>query len=138
MRLVIVPFTPTLVLAATTLAAQAPLARYHPPVVPDCVAKHHAGELVTVEGLVVSIVVSARSDTVFLNLGASGGPPTFSAVLFRPFFSRFPNVQKWRGKRVRVTGVVQLEQGRSEIFLTDPTQLRGATWYVFPARPVAT
>jgi hypothetical protein len=82
--------------------------------------------------------VSERSDTVFLNLGPPHGVPTFAAVLFRPAFSRFPNVRKWQGKRVRVTGVVQVDQGRPEIFLTDPRQPRGATWSLFPARPAVT
>ncbi len=69
MRLAGVPLAPTLLLVAATLVAQAPRHLIQPPIVPDSVARDHVAELVTVEGVVVSVAVSERSDTVRLNLG---------------------------------------------------------------------
>ena len=123
-----------LIVATTSVRAQVPRPPGHELIVPDSAAKDHLDEMVTVEGTVVSIEVSeAAPARVFLHFGAPAPNQTFSALIVGPVLPRFPNLQEWRGKRVRVTGLVRLEEGRPTIRLTKPSQLRGAAWYVFPA-----
>jgi len=126
--------TIALTVVATTVPAQVPRYPAHELIVPDSAAKDHLDEMVTVEGTVVSIEVSeAAPSRVFLHFGAPPPNQTFSALIVGPVLPRFPNLQEWRGKRVRVTGLVRLEEGRPTMRLTKPSQLRGAGWYVFPA-----
>jgi DNA/RNA endonuclease YhcR with UshA esterase domain len=94
-------------------------------VIPDSAAVHHVGQTGTVEGTVVN-VHATRTGTTFLNFGTAYPNQTFTAVIFRSAASRFPNPQQWEGKRVRVTGRVQLYRGRPEIILQEPSQLKGA------------
>jgi len=122
------------IVAATTVRAQVPRHPAHELIVPDSAAKDHVDEVVTVEGTVVSIEVPEGAPSrVFLHFGAPRPNQTFSALIVGPVLPRFPNLQEWRGKRVRVTGLVRLEEGRPTIRLTKSSQLRGAVWYVFPA-----
>ncbi len=121
---------------AATLGGQVPKLPTRPPIVPDSAAKAHVGEVVTVEGTVVSVEVSEGSPNgsrVFLDFGAPRPNQTFSALIVGPVLPRFPNLQEWRGKQVRVTGLVRRDEGRPTILLSRPSQLRGAAWYVFPA-----
>jgi len=123
-----------LIVAPTAVRAQ--VLRHPAPelIVPDSAAKDHLDEMVTVEGTVVSVEISeAAPSRVFLHFGAPPPNQTFSALIVGPVLPRFPNLQEWRGKRVRVTGLVRLEEGRPTMRLTKPSQLRGAAWYVFPA-----
>ena len=123
-----------LIVAASAVRAQVPRPPAHELIVPDSAAKDHLDETLTVEGTVVSIEVSeAAPARVLLHFGAPPPNETFSALIVGPVLPRFPNLQEWRGKRVRVTGLVRLEEGRPTMRLTKPSQLRGAAWYVFPA-----
>ena len=94
-------------------------------VIPDTAAASNVGQTLTVEGTVASVTV-LRTGTTFLNFGAAYPEQTFTAVIFRSAASRFPNPQQWEGKRVRVTGKVQLYRGKPEIILNDASQLVAA------------
>src|SRR2546426_9426712 len=122
-----------LIVAAASVRAQVPRPPGHELIVPDSAAKDHLDEMVTVEGTVVSVEVSEAAPwRVFLDFGAPRPNQTFSALIVGPVLPRFPNLQEWKGKRVRVTGLVDLDEGRPTMLLSRPSQLRGAAWYVFP------
>jgi DNA/RNA endonuclease YhcR with UshA esterase domain len=96
-------------------------------VVPDSLAAQYVGQSVTVEGTVVAVTVSRRSNTTFLNFGQPYPKQVFTAVIFRSAASRFPDPQQWEGRRVRVTGTVRLYQGKPEIVLDRGSQVVLAT-----------
>ncbi|HMA41508.1 MAG TPA: hypothetical protein VKP10_15635 [Gemmatimonadales bacterium] len=99
------------VLCPPEVSAQVPI--------PDTAASRYIGQTVTVEGLVVSVHTS-RAGNAFLNFGAAYPNQVFSVVIFRAAAARFGDLHRWEGKRVRVTGRIQLYQGKPEIILRDP------------------
>src|SRR6266498_2485442 len=136
MRLATLFVSMALSVPATTLCAQSPNYSTRRPIVPDSAVRAHVGQVVTVEGTVVSIEVSdgpRKLSRVSLDFGAPRPNQTFSALIVGPVLRWFPNLREWKGKRVRVTGLVLLEEGRPTMLLNSPSQLRGARWYVFPA-----
>jgi len=88
----------------------------------DTAAGSVVGQTLTVEGTVAGVTV-LRTGTTFLNFGAPYPNQTFTAVIFRSAASGFPNPQQWEGKRVRVTGKVQLYRGKPEVILNETSQL---------------
>ena len=94
-------------------------------VISDSAAANHVGQMVTVEGIVANVHTS-RGNNTFLNFGAPYPRQVFSAVVFRSSQGRFVNLDRWAGRRVRVTGRIQLYEGRPEVILTDPSQLQAA------------
>jgi len=86
------------------------------PVVAPVDAAQHVGKEVVVEGVVVQVSVSTPSEPIYLNFGARYPKHVFAAVVFA-------DAGKWEGKKVRVTGTVQLYRGKPEIVLNDPAQL---------------
>ncbi len=136
MRPAILVVTAAFSVPAAALCAQTPKYSTPQPIVPDSTARAHVGQVVTVEGTVVSIDVSdgpRKLSRVSLDFGAPRPNQTFSALIVGPVLRWFPNLREWKGKRVRVTGLVRLEEGRPTMLLNSPSQLRGARWYVFPA-----
>ena len=91
--------------------------------IPDTAASRYVGQTVTVEGLIVSVHTS-RGGNSFLNFGAAYPNQVFSVVIFRDAAARFGDLHRWEGKRVRVTGRIQLYQGKPEIILNDPEALK--------------
>lgn len=118
------PRLPPLVLAAVLALSARGVGQNR--VVPDSLAAQYVGQAVTVEGTVVKVTFSRRSNTTFLNFGQPYPDQVFTAVVFRSAASQFPNPQQWEGKRVRVTGRVRLYQGKPEIVLERPSQLQAA------------
>ena len=49
---------------------------------------------------------------------------SFTAVIFSGNASKFPNLDALNGKTVDVTGSVRLHNGRPEIILNDPGQIK--------------
>jgi DNA/RNA endonuclease YhcR with UshA esterase domain len=86
-------------------------------------AKDHVGERATVVGVVTQVSVS-RGGTTFLNFGAKFPNHVFTAVIFKSAASQFPEPQQWDGKRVNVSGAIQLYRGKPEIVLNTASQLR--------------
>jgi len=89
----------------------------------DADAKGHVGQLATVKGQVANVYVSAKGNT-FLNFGNRYPNQTFSAVVFADHVAAFTDLHSLEGKEISVTGRIQLYQGRPEIILNLPTQLK--------------
>lgn len=86
-------------------------------------ASRHVGETVTVTGIVGDVGHSQRSNTTFVNFGEPFPNHSFTAVIFASAASLFPDVDSWKGKTLRVTGVVKVYRGKPEIILNSPAQV---------------
>jgi hypothetical protein len=96
-------------------------------IVPDSLARQHVGEVVTVEGLVRDVHISARHRTIYFNFTAPYPDQTFSAIVPDSVFDRFSDAAKWGMRRVRVTGQVWLQDGRTPaVTLSDTAALQQA------------
>lgn len=84
-------------------------------------AGHYAGRKITVEG--VANVTTTRSGVVFVDLGGVGRGAPFTGFIAKENAARFPDVGRYSGKTVDITGTVQTFRGRPEIVLTDPGQI---------------
>jgi DNA/RNA endonuclease YhcR with UshA esterase domain len=85
--------------------------------------KSHIGQQVTVEAA-VSDVHTGRSGVTFIDIGGRYPDNAFVAVIFAGDAAKFPNVNALDGKTVAISGPVQLYQGRPEIILKSPDQLK--------------
>ncbi len=85
-------------------------------------AAKHYDEFVTVEGTIVRTHNSGKA--CFLNFHPNWRQ-TFSAVIFARSFPAFPPKPEefYRGKKVRLKGVVVEYEGRPEIILESPDQI---------------
>jgi len=93
----------------------------------------HVGERACVEGMVTGAVFAQRSagQPTFLDLG-----PQFTAVIWiedRPKFD--PPPERLRGRRVRVSGRIELYRGKAQIVVRDPAQLVPADTAAPPSSP---
>lgn len=86
-------------------------------------AEAHVGQVATVEGQ-VDDVYTARSGVTFLDIGGRYPNNAFAAVIFTDDADRFPDAARLKGKIVDITGAIRLYQGRPEIVLTDPAQIK--------------
>jgi DNA/RNA endonuclease YhcR with UshA esterase domain len=86
-------------------------------------AKHHAGEYATVKGTVYQVFVSKKG-TVFLNIDGVYPNNPFSAVIFKGDAVDFPGVNSYEGATVEITGTIKLYQGKPEIILKSPKQIK--------------
>ena len=85
-------------------------------------AAKHYDEFVTIEGVIVRTHNSGKA--CFLNFHPNWRQ-TFSAVIFERNFDAFPPdpEKHYRGKKVRLQGVIVEYQGRPEIILDSPDQI---------------
>lgn len=81
------------------------------------------GETVIVEDVVTEIVTGDKG-TLFLNFGGAYPKQTFTAVIMNSTKPRFPEVEKWKGKKVRFEGKVTLHESQPRIILRDRGQIR--------------
>ncbi|MGH6674316.1 MAG: hypothetical protein ACRECE_09805 [Xanthobacteraceae bacterium] len=86
-------------------------------------ARAHAGEHVTIEGA-VSAVHTADSGVTFLDIGGSFPNNAFAAVIFKDDAAKFRHLDSFTGRTVDVSGAVRLYQGKAEIVLNDPAQIK--------------
>lgn len=86
-------------------------------------ASAHIGEYASVTGAVHDVYHSA-SGTVFLDFCASYKTCPFSAVIFAGDVKKFPDLAAYRGKTLTLTGKISSYQGRAEIVLSSPSQIR--------------
>ena len=63
------------------------------------------------------------SGTVFLNFGAAYPDEVLTVVVMKDTRSRFPGVETWNGKKVRIDGVVSDRQGHCRIILRERGQI---------------
>ncbi len=85
-------------------------------------APEHVGEYACVAGRVDH--VNTPKETTFLNFGPDYKTSPFGAVIFRSAAYKFPNPNQYEGKTVEITGLIRTYQGRAEIVLNDPGQIK--------------
>ena len=87
-------------------------------------ATNFVGNNKTVQGSVVKVYYSAKSDTTFLNFCSSYSGCPFSSVVFSSDKSKFGDINQYEGKTVEITGLVTTYKGSAEIILKNPSQIK--------------
>ena len=87
-------------------------------------ARNHVGQNVTVEGAVSGVHHAASGSVTFIDMGGSYPNNTFTSIILKDDANKFPDVDTLNGKTIDVTGPIRLYQGRPEIILNDPAQLK--------------
>lgn len=94
-------------------------------------ALQHLGKKVTIEMTVVRAAYGKNNTTFFMNSEENyRDPKNFTVLLYEKAAEElFPDTdfaeleKKFKGKRIRITGIVKLYMGRAEILLEQPEQL---------------
>ena len=87
-------------------------------------ADNFVGEYKTVKGKVDNLYYSKSSDTTFINFCPDYKTCSFCAVVFSSDKSKFDNLYNYDGKTVEITGLIKTYQGRPEIILNNPSQIK--------------
>ncbi|MFZ4598312.1 MAG: hypothetical protein ACOYNN_06665 [Terrimicrobiaceae bacterium] len=72
---------------------------------------------------VVQEVVIKPSGTIFLNFGKEFPNEVLTVIVMDETRPRFPDVEKWSGKKVRVVGEVSEHDGHRRIILRERDQI---------------
>jgi DNA/RNA endonuclease YhcR with UshA esterase domain len=88
-------------------------------------AGSHIGEVACVSGRVLRVFVSRASNT-FLDFCADYRDCPFTSVVFSSDREKFGDLQTLRGRQVEIRGSVTLYNGRAEIIIHGPDQIRAA------------
>ena len=88
-------------------------------------AGSHIGEEVCVSGRILRVFVSRASNT-FLDFCADYRDCPFTSVIFSSDREKFGDLQTLRGRQVEIRGPVTLYNGRAEIVVHGPDQIRAA------------
>jgi len=95
----------------------------------DCVDFHDAGkrtgELGCVTGRVLRVYAS-RAGNTFLDFCTDYRSCAFTSVIFSSDRAKFGDLQALEGKPVEIRGPITTYQGRAEIIIRDPGQVREA------------
>jgi DNA/RNA endonuclease YhcR with UshA esterase domain len=86
-------------------------------------AKNHKGQYATVKGTVNDVHVS-KTGTAFFNFDGDYPKHLFTAVIFKSDVRKFPEVNEYKGLTLEITGVIKIYQGKPEIILKSPKQIR--------------
>lgn len=86
-------------------------------------ATNHIGEYATVRGRVDNVFTSSKGNT-FLNFCPNYKTCPFSAVVFSSDSYKFGNLKQYQGQTIEVTGLIKTYQGRAEIIINDPNQIK--------------
>jgi DNA/RNA endonuclease YhcR with UshA esterase domain len=86
-------------------------------------AKNHKGQYATVKGTVSEVHVS-KTGTVFFNMDGNYPGHLFSAVIYKDDVPKFPEVNEYSDLTLEITGVIKIHEGKPEIILKSPKQLR--------------
>ena len=86
-------------------------------------APNHVGEYACVSGK-IDHVYTSRKGTIFLNFCPDYKTCPFGAVIFGSNAYKFSNPKQYEGKTVEITGLIKSYQGRPEIVLKDPRQIK--------------
>lgn len=89
----------------------------------DAVA--HAGETGCVTGRVLRVYTS-RAGNTFLDFCSNYRNCPFTSVIFSSDRDKFGKLETLAGRRVEIRGDISIYQGRPEIVIRDPEQLRAA------------
>jgi RecJ-like exonuclease len=82
----------------------------------------HAGQTITVEGR--ASVYATRGGITFIDVGGTGKDSPFAAVIFKEDAAAFPNIFRYDGKVVDVSGAVKKFRGKPQIVLKTADQLQ--------------
>ncbi len=92
-------------------------------VIPANEAAAHVGEYATVEGFVAKVFTS-KSGNTFLNIGAAYPNQTFTGwIPLASPVSKSPILPGIEGKRVKITGRIEMYKGKPEIRINSASQL---------------
>jgi len=92
--------------------------------VPDSAARRAVGGTAVVVGTVAEVKDRAQHGYAYLNFGAAYPKHTFSVWIPDSLVSRFGDLQRFSGKRVRATGLVWLQNNEwPAMTITDPKDL---------------
>jgi len=83
----------------------------------------HTGENTCVEGRVLRVFTS-RSGSTFLDFCQDYRNCPFGSVIFATDRSKFGNLGSLEGRTVQVSGEITTYNGRAEIIIRDPKQIR--------------
>ncbi|MEM1973797.1 MAG: nucleotide-binding protein [Thermoplasmata archaeon] len=86
-------------------------------------AINHIGEYATVKGYIAQVYIS-RKGTIFLNVDKPYPDNTFTFVIFKTDAYKFPNIKSLEGKTIAVTGLIRTYQGKPEIIINNPKQIK--------------
>ncbi len=93
-------------------------------VIPDTEAEQHVGQRATVEGTVAAVFTSNKGNT-FINFGGKYPHQTFTGYI--PAGSALAgggsSLGDLEGKRIKITGTIDLYKGKPEIKITSKDQL---------------
>ncbi len=85
----------------------------------------HVGETGCVSGRVLRVYTS-RGGNTFLDFCPDYRTCTFTSVIFSSDRGKFGNLQTLEGTTVELRGAITVYQGRAEIIIRDPDQIRQA------------
>jgi hypothetical protein len=92
-------------------------------VIPDTEGAQHVGQHIAVEGVVVKVFTSKNGNT-FLNFGAPYPAQTFTGwIPAGTLLASDPSLQSLQGKRIKITGTIQLYRGKPEIKVLSREQI---------------
>ncbi|HOU46109.1 MAG TPA: hypothetical protein PLA41_03140 [Candidatus Pacearchaeota archaeon] len=86
-------------------------------------AAKHIGEKGCVVGRIVSVFVS-NSGTTFFDYCKDYKTCQFTAVIFKSDSKKFGDVSIYNGKNLEISGLIKSYQGKAEIILNDPSQIK--------------
>jgi len=86
-------------------------------------APNHIGEYASIRGKVVKVYAS-RKGTIFFDYDYDYRNAPFSAVIFASSSYKFNNPYQYEGQTITITGLIKTYQGRAEIILNSPDQIR--------------
>jgi len=86
-------------------------------------APNHIGEYACVVGKVDHVYTSRKGNT-FLNFCPDYKTCPFGAVIFSSDAHKFSNPKQYEGRTVEIIGLIRSYQGRPEIILNDPSQIK--------------
>ncbi len=86
-------------------------------------APNHIGEYACVSGK-IDHVYTSRKGTIFLNFCPDYKTCPFGAVIFGSDAHKFPSPKQYEGESVEITGLIRSYQGRPEIILNYPGQIK--------------
>lgn len=89
----------------------------------------HTSQYVRVTGIISSIDLSEKSKVIFINFGKNYNT-SFSAMIYDENFSSFVSAgiddpcQYFKNKKVSIEGVVRISNGKPEIIIDSPGQIK--------------
>jgi micrococcal nuclease len=86
-------------------------------------APNHVGEYACVSGKIDHVYTSQKG-TIFLNFRPDYKTSPFGAAIFGSDAYKFSNPKQYEGETVEITGLIKSYQGRPEIILNDPSQIK--------------